>query len=328
MNLSIQGARSASPREWDETWETCDYATYFHSREWAELWERYSERRLRPWPKLLEFSDGRRLVLPLTARVGRFGMLQGWVSSPEGTFGGWISTDELTRAHVKLAVEWLLRECPDLIWRANPYFEPQDYVDGLGAREDVTHVLGLADGYDTIAERWKKSCRGAARKAARSGVSVREAGSEGDWTEYVACYESSLSRWGDAAVERYAPKLFEILRELRSPHVRLWLALLEDAVVAGALCFYSRSHVVYWHGAARAEHFDKCPVNALIAEILRDSCESGYRWFDFNPSGGHKGVESFKTSFGARPLSCPVVVQYSTGPRALRLLRLAGRSIR
>jgi len=331
MSLSIQGSRATLPREWDETWESCDYATYFHSREWAELWERHSQRRLRPWPRSLEFSDGCRLVLPLTARVGRFGMLHGWESSPAGTFGGWISTDELTSDHVQLAVEWLRRECPDLVWRVNPYFEPRDYVDGLGAREDVTHVLDLADGYETIAEGWKKSGGSTARKirqAERSGIRGREAGSQRDWTEYVACYESSLSRWGDAATLRYAPELFEILRELQSPHVRLWLALLEDAVVAGALCFYARSHVVYWHGAARAEYFDRRPVNALMAEIIRNACESGYRWFDFNPSGGLQGVESFKTSFGALPLDCPVVVQHSTARPALRLLRMAGRSIR
>ena len=331
MSLAIHGARTASSSEWDETWEACPWATYFHSREWAEVWERYSARRLRPAPRYLEFTDGRRLILPLSARFGRFGLLHGWESSPGGTFGGWISTDDLGREHVALAVGWLRRECPDLIWRVNPYFEPHDYVDDLGARPDVTHALDLSSGYDAIVERWKQEGGATARKirkAERRGIRVREAGSEADWTDYVACYESSLSRWGDNVSMRYAPWLFEILRELRSPRTRLWLAVLGETVVAGALCFYARAHVVYWHGAARAEHFDKRPVNALMDGIIRHACAEGYRWFDLNPSGGHRGVESFKSSLGAATLGCPVVVQSSTVHPALRLLQLAGRSIR
>jgi hypothetical protein len=331
MTLAIQGARTASSREWDETWEACDYATYFHSRAWAELWERYHAGRMRPAPVLLEFTDGRRLVLPLTARVGRFGLLHGWESSPAGTFGGWISADPLTHDHVELVVERLRRDYPDLIWRINPYFAPRDYIDRLGARADVTHVLDLAGGYEAIAAGWTRDGGATARKirkAERSGIRVREAASEQDWSAYVACYEASLSRWGDAASLRYSPRLFEILRELQSPHVRLWLAVLEEAVVAGALCFYARSHVVYWHGAARSEYFDRRPVNALMDAIIREACRSGHRWFDFNPSGSHAGVESFKASFGAVPLACPVVVQHATAHPALRLLRLAGRSIR
>jgi len=332
MSLAVQSSRAATPQEWDEAWKACDYATYFHSREWAEVWERYSARRLRPAARLLRFSDGRTLVLPLSARHGRLGLLHGWESSPAGTFGGWISGDELTAAHVEVAVAWLQRACPDLIWRINPYFEPRDYVDALGASEDVTHAIELSGGYESIAEGWSKAGGGSAarkiRKAERSGVRVREADSEKDWSDYVACYETSLERWGDSATLRYSAELFEILRSLRSPHVRLWLASVEGTLAAGALCFYARSHVVYWHGAADAEQFDKRPVNLLMSEIIRDACASGHRWFDFNPSSGHQGVKSFKTSFGARPLGCPVVVQYSTGPRALRLLRLAGRSIR
>jgi lipid II:glycine glycyltransferase (peptidoglycan interpeptide bridge formation enzyme) len=39
---------------------------------------------------------------------------------------------------------------------------------------------------------------------------------------------------------------------------------------------------------------------------MKNANESGYLWFDFNTSGGNKGVISFKKGFGAREVSCPI----------------------
>jgi hypothetical protein len=48
-------------------------------------------------------------------------------------------------------------------------------------------------------------------------------------------------------------------------------------------------------------------MNLLMAEAIRDASLRGYRWFDFNPSGGHAGVQDFKRRFGAIPLAAPVI---------------------
>jgi CelD/BcsL family acetyltransferase involved in cellulose biosynthesis len=92
-----------------------------------------------------------------------------------------------------------------------------------------------------------------------------------------------------------------------SPRIKLWTAVVEDRLVAGALCFYGQGQVVYWHGAALEAYFHVRPVNLLFCEAIKDACETGYRWFDFNPSGGHEGVKAFKQSFGAVSLQCPVI---------------------
>ena len=56
-----------------------------------------------------------------------------------------------------------------------------------------------------------------------------------------------------------------------------------------------------------SDYFHLRPVNLLMCEIIKHSCDRGYSWFDFNPSGGHEGVTAFKKSFGAEALPCPVV---------------------
>ncbi len=42
-------------------------------------------------------------------------------------------------------------------------------------------------------------------------------------------------------------------------------------------------------------------------EAIKDACEKGYSWFDFNPSASLKGVKAFKEGFGAEALKCPIV---------------------
>ena len=44
------------------------------------------------------------------------------------------------------------------------------------------------------------------------------------------------------------------------------------------------------------------PLTLLMAEIIRDACSSGHRWFDFNPSGGLEGVANRSRPALARAL--------------------------
>ena len=41
----------------------------------------------------------------------------------------------------------------------------------------------------------------------------------------------------------------------------------------------------------------------MYHNIILDAIEKGYKYFDFNPSGGHKGVVKFKETFGTNKLT-------------------------
>jgi lipid II:glycine glycyltransferase (peptidoglycan interpeptide bridge formation enzyme) len=56
--------------------------------------------------------------------------------------------------------------------------------------------------------------------------------------------------------------------------------------------------------------------------MIRHAVEHGYRWFDFNPSGGHEGVQKFKARFGTVPLSCPMILHQTPVNRAFQQLAL------
>ena len=320
--VKLVDVKQATFEEWNSVWSGCDYATYFHSLEWAEIWSYYTKR-TSPDAKLVTFNDGTSVILPFS-KVKRFkGILNGYVSSPAGTFGGWISTDGIGAQHVKLLQNHIKQRYKSLTCRINPYDPNVHALDLSGSKVDETHAIDLLDGFDAIYKQWSKGHSSAARKARkarREGVLIKKATNKDEWAKYYSVYLDSIKRWGDKASSIYEWRLFEEIYDRKSNNIKLWIASHHGNIISGSLCFYARKHVVYWHGAALEEYFKLRPVNLLMYEAIKHACENEYRWFDFNPSGGHEGVKAFKKSFGAIPLPSPIIDQeYS----ALRVLHLA-----
>ena len=308
-------------------WATCDYSTYFHSPEWAEIWEAYSGGRITPTSLHITFSDRLTAIVVLSASAWPGGLAIRY-SSPAGTYGGWISGDPLTSGHAACLSDFLYRHTGNLVWRVNP-INPLRRTGKLPlAKQEHTHIIDLREGFEPIARQWKKGNGSIARKinkARKSGVTARKASSAEDWAFYYKIYQSSLERWGKTASISYGWPLFETMMKLGSEYIDLWVAEYQGAIICGALCFSSPRHVSYWHGAALESHFSLRPVNLLIHEIIEDAASKQKDWFDFNPSGGIKGVEKFKESFGSERIACPVV---DTRSFAVKFLQKARSAIR
>jgi hypothetical protein len=307
VNLAIEQSRPALSEVWDSVWRRCAYATYFQSREWAEIWSRYKQGAVQPHPLSVLFTDGKEALLPLSCWMSGDSP-GGFISSPASTYGGWISVDPIGREHAILMKEFLTKELGYLFWQINPYDELVAAIGVDTNLSDETHAIDLRRGFAAVYGDWSPACRRAEKKARKSGVLVKRADTEAEWQEYYRAYEDSLRRWGDQAMSRYGWSLFQVMFDRQSDHITLWLAVTGDGrVAAGALVFYATTHSVYWHGAALEDHFALRPMNLLFYEIIRDACDKGYRWFDFNSSAGIEGVRRFKESFGAAPLDCSYV---------------------
>jgi hypothetical protein len=325
MMISIAQIFSPTIDEWDSTWSQCPYSTYFHSREWAEIWEGYTAGEIRPDPKMVVFSDGTKSLVPLSSQKIHGGLLKRYHSSPAGTFGGWISSDHLTPAHAVLLGRFLTQKLGSLIWRLNPYDHLVLASHLTPTEHDVTQTLNLEPGFDRIYKRWTKGHRSAVHKAGKAGVLVRVASTLDDWSAYYRVYQESLRRWGAKATSRYAWPIFHLMCQRSSPNINLWLATYEDVVVAGALIFHAKDHVVYWHGASLEAYLHLRPVHLVLYHAIKAACESGRSWFDFNPSGGHPGVRAFKASFGTEVLSCPLICRESSSIQYIQYVRDALR---
>lgn len=322
MPVKISSVEPATDDRWDEIWRRCEYATFFHSRPWAATWRAFTGSVINPAPLLLQFEDGKKALLPFSMQRHYKGLLKRYISSPGGTFGGWISADDLEETHAQSLGDFMRKKTADLDWRLNPY-DKLSAAAGMGAgKQEQTQVLDLETGYDAILKNLTKGHYSAAKKAEKAGIKISRAQSLEDWRHYFQAYEDTQRRWGNSTTSRYDWEFFHYMFQLRSPDITLWLAKYDNEVAAGALCFYAKNHVVYWHGAALEKHLKLRPVNLLIVKAIEHACQNNYRWFDFNPSGKLEGVRSFKKSFGTIDLDCPLI---SLTSLKAKLLSLASR---
>lgn len=328
--------------EWDESWSRARDATFFHGRAWAEIWQQYSGGRLRPAPLRLRLASGAQAIVPLVvSRRFPSRWRSRYQSMPPGTYGGWFSPEPISGESAARFTEVLLRDAAPLLVRANPFDAVQCQALALAGvtprlprsivqvrrRDDTTLAVRLGADPEELWRNWRKGHRSAVTKARREGVTTRLASSPGDWKAYHAMYEQALERWGEAATSRYEWRLFDLIARANSAHVRLWLAEHGGEVVAGALCFYSAGNVSYWHGAARREVQELRAVHLLLYDVMADACARGLGWFDFNPSGGHDGVEAFKLGFRPESLACPVLTTEWPWSRPAAVARRLARRV-
>jgi hypothetical protein len=324
MTPGIASTWVPSTQEWDDAWRSCSYSTFFHGREWAEIWAEYRKGKISPDPLCVALKDGTKILLPFSKEKLCLGLIDRHLSSLAGTFGGWLADVSLSEQQQTILLRFIAERYSNLIWRFNPYEGVLPFNNLFHIMNDETHALNLLHGFDEVNREWTKgnaSVVRKARKARKAGVMVRLAVTRDDWAAYFRIYENSLNRWGEDATSAYTWPLFDIMYRHASPNIKLWLAEHESVVIAGALCFYSPQHVVYWHGAALSQYFQLRPVNLLMYEVIRDAAGLGYKWFDFNPSGRLEGVKAFKKSFGAVPIISNIATKTSSSLRILQLMQ-------
>lgn len=323
LAIKLEYFRLASHNEWERFWRNSPNATFFHSPEWYALWDIYTHGLMKPYPILICFSDQKKLIIPFARKITRFRRKQ-FYSSPAGTFGGWLSSDQMELEHAFLIIKALQKRLKNIVVRANPYDQKMVEAFAGSGIEDETDTLNLENGFDSLLDVWKKGKKSIIRKVKKAhklGVTVREANNSNDWKAYFHCYKDSLTRWGTNATSSYRWEFFDIIRKRKSQNVRLWLAEYEGRIISGALCFYSTQHAVYWHGATLSEYFNLRATNLLMFEAIKDASNRNLSWFDFNPSGGHEGVRRFKQSFKTTRLQCPVITYHSRLGQILRSVK-------
>jgi len=319
-----------SRERWIEVAGACPYATYFHTPYWYEL---MMPGRRHAAVEVI-FDDGASAVIPVAKIRRAGGLLTDHFSSPGCNYGGWISASALNKGHVRVLTT-ILTSRKNLTFRINPFDTSQTSLltvtmpvpsPSITLRNDFTHTLDLTGGADRLLRGMAKGHKSAIKSAARDGVVVKAAETFEEWERYYTLYLESIERWRSGGPRLrprnvYQLSLFKRIYENRTGNEILWLALKDGEPAAGALFFYWGRHAVSWHGAASAKHFGLRPNNLLYWEIIVDAARRGYEIFDFNPSGGYSGVESFKQHFGAERVASPVLSTRTLPRSLLRWLR-------
>ena len=282
-----------------------DYATFFHTSTWAQIIvENFPEYDIATRGFVLE--DGSRAILPMLAKkVGARGFFKSYYSMIPGVYGGVIAERPLSNEELSTIYGSLMNAgTVQLIIWGNPYRESH-LADGCDCRPRFTHVVDLEGGFERVLGNYNRGARSNTNKARKAGIQVSIATTLNEYKEYYAVYEETLKRWGDNATSAYPFGLFQSVfqraskRGILNADLKLWVARLDERIIAGALIFYCNQHVVYWQGAALSDYFKYRANNLLQTEIIKHACEAAYKYYDFNPSGDNEGVVRFKESFGA-----------------------------
>ncbi len=313
-------------QKWLEAWKNGYKTTYFQSPEWFKLWEKLTHGSVSTAFSVTN-QEGRELgILPVFS-VAKFGIKQHH-SSCASTYGGLIQSEDQQHHLTPEQITEIGSHFNNLIWRIPPESAPKqiDSEPDFGLKYDFTHRLDLSQGLDPIEKYWNKGKFGITKKiqeAKEAGVSVFPAKYPEEWDEYHELYIKNTKEWDPPPSTVYSSRFFNELSKSDAGYIKLWLAVSsDDQIIAGAVCLYSGSNCVYWHGASSKEHYQSRPVHLLISAIVRDAIQQKLNFFDFNPSGGVKGVERFKTSFGAEKYVSPVfnnrsgVLDKATGLRS------------
>jgi hypothetical protein len=286
---------------WDEILLNARGSTYFHTYEWSKIIE-LSFPKYSIATKAFIFEDEVKALLPLVQSNEFLGLRKRGYSMVPGVYGGLISSGNLTFEQMDEIFNEVNNKYSNLTVFGNPY--NKDYMPSYFHKVvNFTHIIDLKDGFEEIWRNYSKGHRYNIKKAKNYGVYVRLGESIEDYIEYYNIYKDSLKRWGKNATSSYDFILFKNIFNLKSKTIKLFLALIDEKIISGALLFYYGNQIVWWHGATLSQFFIYYPSNFLQNEIIKDSIQKGYNYYDFNPSGGHEGVIKFKEGFGAKCIS-------------------------
>ena len=268
--------------------------------------------------RLYETAAGRVLILPMVRRRNPGGNRLAVQSSyGEGWgVGGLLAPGGVKREDVAYVVGDLAAR-PGLrtLIRPNPLLASEWEVARIpGARvlPRLAHVLDLGGGFgDVWATRFSSGARTNIRKAERAGIILERGSSPEQIAAFYELFDRSLQRWAAGQHEplwlarwrghrRDPLAKFELLARSLGDAFCIWLARLDNRLVAAAVVLRAAANAHYTRGVMDAELAGPTRANYLLHHhAIREACETGCRYYHFGETGRSSSLAFFKTRFGA-----------------------------
>lgn len=278
--------------EWQDFVENCPAATFFHTFDWYEIWKVYKGYDYQPI--IIEFKSGSRVFLPLASFKILRGHLKRHVSSPAGTYGGFLFQKRLQEFEIQKLAHWI-KGFDGINITFTPFHEADWGVSHLPS--DFTQIIPLGQSWLRIEKQMKKGrILRKVRKAKSNYLEFRRIRAE-EVVMFHKVYVSRRSDWEKPSND-YSLKLFELLHNVTDTD--FWGIYLPDGtLIGGGIFLRQKWHVSSWLPVALTKYLSLKPYEFLFFNCIQYYHTKGLKWFDFNPSGGHEGVVRFKSGFGA-----------------------------
>ena len=291
--MEIAELRTGEEDAWDSYVYESDASTFYHQIGWRNVvLKTYGHK---PRYLVARGDDGGIIgVLPMFLMESRmFG--RKLVSVPFAPYGGVCADDAGVGRALMEEGERVARD------------EGVDYFEIRGLSDDARYGGGLVtnDTYFTLILRlerdpelvWQgfsRKVRNATRKAMKSGLEV---GMDGDYLrDFYRIYARNMRDLG-APVHAYS--FYANLRGEFPEQTGIAVVRCDGRVIASIFLLYFRDTVISGWASSDKSYQRFNPNNLLYWAVIKDSCETGYEYFDFGRSIADSGTYRFKKPWGA-----------------------------
>ena len=294
----LEAHNAAGEAAWDDFVRSAPDGTVFH----LTSWKRVVDSVFRMTPHYLYAAEGGEIrgVLPVFEVRG---LLSGHVlvSVPYAVYGGLCGGDPEAR---KILLQGLRELATHLRvkhveLRHLHHPEPDLPIKSLY----VTFIKSLDPDPDANLKVVRRKQRAEVRQGIKAGLEARR-----DWgllPEFYNIYTTNRKRLGSPPFPR---RLFEAVRDEFGKDSQLLTIWHEGRMLSGVISLFYLDQVVPYYGAALEEGFSLGVNDFMYWDLMRESCVSGFKVFDFGRSREGTGPYNFKRHWGFEPT--PLAYQY------------------
>lgn len=294
MPLSLKKLNQIDEKKWGNLVLTSKYSSFYHTLFWAGIWEKSF-----PFCEALFFvleEQNYLAGLPLI-RFKKKGF-HSFFSMPFGTYGGIIGNlsgeqkIQLFREVVKFG-----KEKKHLRLQIVDFFGQNKELEKLDFKKTptFTHVINLDNSKSEIG--FQK--RGYEQSLKRE-LSVQEIGT---MEEVKICYQLYLKTAQRHRLKqiKYPWKFYENLFSMKanSKHLRWWIVLKENKIIAYQINFCYKDTLYYWDGGSSPDFLPDRPNDALMGHSLKLAKENKLKFYNLGGSPQESGgLTRFKEDWG------------------------------
>lgn len=281
---------------WDAFVEECPDATFFHRAGWKNILENVFGHEA--FYLIAESPSGIEGVLPLgRVRSRLFG--DALISAAFGVYGGVAAHSEEARLLLENEAERLA------VALGVDYLEMRHRKARRGWPGKDLYVTFRKQIHPDPEENLKaipRKQRAMVRKGMKAGMQVEI---DGDVDRFFLAYATSVRNLGTPV---YPRRYYRALMEEFGKDCEVSAVTKGGRTVAGLMTFFFRDEVLPYYGGGTAEARALKANDFMYWELMRRSCERGYRLFDYGRSKVGTGSYSFKKNWGFVPE--PLAYQY------------------
>ena len=291
--ISIREMRPEDWDRWDQFVLSCPDATFFHRAGWKKVIEQAFNHKT--WFLFAECNGEIQGVLPL-AEIKSFLFGHSLSALPFCVYGGIAANNDAARKKLETAAQEIARQQKvDYLEYRNMHPIHPDWPT-----KDL--YVTFRKPIDPDVEKNMLAIPRKQRAMVRKGIKYDlKSDIDEDIERFFFAYSSSVLRLGTPV---FSKKYFQLLKETFTDDCELLTIHKNGVALSSVMSFYFRDEVLPYYGGGIDDARKMAASDFMYWELMRRSCENGYKIFDFGRSKLNTGSYSFKKNWGfeAQPL--------------------------